>query len=95
MVLVTGSSRGLGEAIVYTIAKAGASDTVFAAQTTSELEAVASNLRVNSPKTKVSTTESDVTSEADVLKLVAMIKNAGYVHAGWQPIMAPMAPAAD
>lgn len=106
-VLITGGGRGLGEATAYAFAKAGASDIILAARTTTELDAVAANLRATYPKVKVSSAGCDVTSEADVLKLVELIKtshssrldvlvnNAGFLDAGWQPITAQTAPAAD
>jgi NAD(P)-dependent dehydrogenase (short-subunit alcohol dehydrogenase family) len=106
-VLITGGGRGLGEATAYAFAKAGASDIILAARTTTELDAVAANLRKMSSKINVSTIPCDVSSETDVLKLVDLVKsnhssrldvlinNAGFLDAGWQPITAETAPAAD
>jgi NAD(P)-dependent dehydrogenase (short-subunit alcohol dehydrogenase family) len=103
-VLITG---GLGEATAYAFAKAGASDIILAARTTTELDAVAANLHTTYPKIKVSTAKCAVTSEADVLKLLVLVENshscrldvlinnAGFLDAGWQPITAETAPAAD
>ncbi len=92
-------------AIAY--AQAGASDIVLAARTTTELDLVAARLHKISDSIKVSTVQCDVTSEADVLKLVealnsahggrldVLINNAGFVDAGWQPITASTAPVSD
>jgi NAD(P)-dependent dehydrogenase (short-subunit alcohol dehydrogenase family) len=95
-VLITGGGRGLGEATAYAFARAGASDIILAA-----------NLRTTYPKVKVSTARCDVASEADVLRLVdltktshssrldVLVNNAGFMDAGWQPITAETASAAD
>jgi len=72
-VLITGGGRGLGEAIAIGFGKAGASDIILAARTTTELDLVAAQLRNISSSINVSTVSCDVTSEADVLKLVDVL----------------------
>jgi NAD(P)-dependent dehydrogenase (short-subunit alcohol dehydrogenase family) len=106
-VLITGRGRGLGEATAYAFAKAGASDIILAECTTTGLDTVTANLRATYPKIKVSTAKCDVTSEADVLKLLelvknshscrldALINNASFLDASWQPITADTASVAD
>jgi NAD(P)-dependent dehydrogenase (short-subunit alcohol dehydrogenase family) len=106
-VLITGGGRGLGEATAYAFAKAGASDIILAARTTTELDTVAANLGKMSSNINVSTVRCDVTSEPDVLALAELLKtkhssrldvlvnNAGFLDAGWQPITADSAPASD
>ena len=97
-VAVTGGGRGLGEAYAVGFTKAGATDIVITARSTSELEAVSRRLKEINPQVKVSVVTCDVTSEDDVAKLGetiqsnhgrldVLINNAGYLEStGWKPL---------
>src|SRR3954447_16044020 len=75
-----GGGRGLGEATAYALAKAGASDIILAARTTTELDTVAANLGKMSSNINVSTVRCDVTSEPDVLALTDLLKTKHSSH---------------
>ncbi|KAM3086284.1 hypothetical protein ACMFMG_000420 [Clarireedia jacksonii] len=73
VVAIIGTSSGIGEHLVYSFARAGASAIIISSRTPSDLETVAEKARLLSPSTTISIHPVDISSSSSVSALASHI----------------------